>query len=121
MPRAASHPTPLTPRVKVWLETGGRYAFGFGLCEILRAVDRTGSIKGAADEVGKSYRYVWGRVKEAEQALGRPLVATHLGGKGPQRSSLTPGARRLVEHFLAFRRRLIEAAGEAFAADFDAG
>src|SRR6516165_12164286 len=34
-----------TPRIKVWLETDGEYVFGFGVCAILQAVDRTGSIK----------------------------------------------------------------------------
>lgn len=48
--------------MKVWLERDGRYAFGLGMCEILRAVDRTGSIKRAAAELGKSYRHVWGRI-----------------------------------------------------------
>jgi molybdate transport repressor ModE-like protein len=56
--------------VKVWLERDSRYAFGLGVCEILLAVDRTGSIKQAASELGKSYRPVWARVKEAEGALG---------------------------------------------------
>jgi hypothetical protein len=32
-------PQPPTPRVKVWLETGGSYAFGFGIAEILQADD----------------------------------------------------------------------------------
>jgi molybdate transport repressor ModE-like protein len=59
--------------VKVWLERDSRYAFGLGVCEILQAVDRTGSIKQAASELGKSYRHVWAGVKEAEGALGDAL------------------------------------------------
>jgi molybdate transport system regulatory protein len=98
----------LVPRVKVWLETEGRYAFGFGLSEILRAVDRAGSIKQAANDLGKSYRYVWGRIKEAERALGQQLVETRVGGKESQRSFLTPMARHLVDNFLAVRRRMIK-------------
>jgi WD40 repeat protein/mono/diheme cytochrome c family protein len=39
---------PLVPRVKVWVECSGQYAFGFGLSEILQAVEREGSIKQAA-------------------------------------------------------------------------
>jgi molybdate transport system regulatory protein len=90
------------------LETEGRYAFGFGLSEILRAVDRAGSIKHAADDLGKSYRYIWGRIKEAEQALGQRLVETHVGGQGTHRSSLTSAARQLVDAFLAVRSRMME-------------
>src|SRR5919204_7030227 len=96
--RAASkqRPIALQPRVKVWLEARGRYAFGFGICEMLQAVDRRGSIKQAAAELGKSYRYIWGRIKAAEQTIGRQLVETQVGGKDVQRSRLTPAARRLL-------------------------
>jgi hypothetical protein len=44
--------------------------------EILRAVDRTGSIKQAAAEMGKNYRHVWARIKEADAARGGTLVET---------------------------------------------
>ena len=104
----------LRPRIKVWLETDGRYAFGFGLSEIIRAVERHGSIKQAAASLGKSYRYIWGRLKEAEQALGQQLVETHVGGKGLQRSFLTPAARKLVKDFLGVRRRIMKVADLEF-------
>lgn len=109
----------LVPRVKVWLEREGTYAFGFGICEILQAVDRAGSIKQAAADLGKSYRHVWGRVKKAEHALGRPLVETHVGGQGSQRSALTSQARQLVASFVAFRDRMNELLRQEFPRHFD--
>jgi molybdate transport system regulatory protein len=108
----------LVPRIKVWVEVGGQYAVGLGISEILQAVDRTGSIKQAATEVGKSYRHVWERVKDAEGALGMGLVETQIGGKDARRSCLTPDARRLVAAFLAFRRRMMEVLEEEFARCF---
>ena len=107
-------PAVFKPRIKVWLEVEGRYAFGFGISEILEAVDRAGSIKQAARDLGKSYRHVWSRVKEAEDALGRPLVETHVGGTGTRRSFLTAEARRLVAGFLALRRRVTQVAEQEF-------
>jgi len=104
----------LRPRIKVWLETDGRYAFGFGLSEILRAVHQHGSIKQAAASLGKSYRYIWGRLKEAERALGQKLVETHVGGTGLQRSFLTPTARKLVKDFLGVRQRIMKVADQEF-------
>jgi molybdate transport repressor ModE-like protein len=101
-------PPTLRPRVKVWFEAEGGYSFGFGLIAILQAVARTGSIKQAARDLGLSYRHVWGRIKKAEQSLGRALVVTHLGGQGVQRSELTPAATRLIDDFLALRGRMIE-------------
>ena len=112
--RRGGQTAPLVPRVKVWLEVGGRYAVGLGISEILQAVDRTGSIKQAAIEVGKSYRHVWERVKEAEAALGIGLVETRIGGKDTRRSCLTADARRLVAAFLTFRRRMMEVLNEEF-------
>ena len=116
--RAARKPADLVPRVKVWLEAGDRYAFGLGICEILQAVDRAGSIKQAAGDLGKSYRYVWGRIKEAEEALGRRLVTTQVGGRDSQRSGLTAEARQLVGDFLTLRQRMLHALRREFAGTF---
>jgi molybdate transport system regulatory protein len=112
------NPVQLRPRIKVWLETDGRYAFGFGLSEILRAVGQHGSIKQAASSLGKSYRYIWGRLKEAERALGQKLVETRVGGKGRQRSFLTPASKKLVKDFLAVRRRIMKVADQEFRQHF---
>ena len=116
--RRAARALPLAPRVKVWLEADGRYAFGFGVGEILQAVDRAGSLKHAAQALGKSYRYVWGRVKKTERDLGMRLVETQVGGQGVRRSALTAEARELVEAFLALRARMIEVVAEEFGRRF---
>ncbi len=89
---AASRRKPATqqqirPRVKVWLELDDQYVFGFGISEILKAIQETGSIKSAAELLGKSYRHVWARVKKAEQALGEPLVDAHASA---ERESIEP-------------------------------
>jgi molybdate transport system regulatory protein len=108
----------LVPRVKVWLESDGQYAFGLGICEVLQAVERSGSIKQAARDVGKSYRHVWDRIKEAEQAGGSRLVETRVGGTGARRSCLTEEARVLVAGFLAFRTRMSQLAEREFTRHF---
>jgi molybdate transport system regulatory protein len=104
--------------VKVWLEVDGRYVFGFGLSEILKAVDATGSIKAAADRLGKSYRHVWSRIKEAEQALNQSLVETRVGGGGRRRSSLTQLAGRLVADYDALRERMFDVVQQEFSSRF---
>src|SRR5713226_6031491 len=109
---------PLVPRVKVWVECGGQYAFGFGLAEILQAVERAGSFKQAASDLGKSYRYIWGRIKEAEKVLGQQLIESHVGGQGHKRSFLTPAARQLVESFLSLRGRLAHVLEQEFTSRF---
>lgn len=109
----SSNPS-LVPRVKVWLERDSRYAFGLGICKILEAVDRTGSIKQAAAVLGRSYRHVWARVKEAEEALGDALVETHVGGAGAKRSFLTERARGLISAYSDLRNAIFAIAQSEF-------
>jgi molybdate transport system regulatory protein len=111
----------IRPRVKVWLECGDNYVFGHGISEILLAVDDAGSIKGAAGRVGKSYRHIWSRIKEAEAAFGRPLIEAHVGGAGTRRSFLTDEARRLVAEFSALRASATEHVGREFERRFGTG
>ena len=45
------------------------------LLALLAAVHATGSISGAARQLGLSYRHVWGELKRWEAELGQPLVS----------------------------------------------
>jgi molybdate transport system regulatory protein len=105
----------IAPRAKVWLELDGQYVFGFGLSEMLKAVQETGAIKLAAQQLGKSYRHVWSRIKEAERALGAALVESRVGGQGTRRSELTELARRLVADYDALRHRVFDVVQAEFA------
>lgn len=107
------------PRVKVWLETDSDYVFGHGISEILKAIESTGSIKSASRELRKSYRYVWSRVKDAEEALGYLLVETRVGGHGVSRSSLTDTARQLISAYDQLRQRMMYVVDAEFAACFE--
>ena len=110
--------TPVRPRVKVWLELDGRYFFGFGMSQILKAVQAEGSIKAAAERLGKSYRHVWQRIKEAEEAFGQPLVRTRVGGREEGRSLLTALAESLMRDYDGLRRRMMEVAEDEFCSRF---
>jgi len=92
----------------------GQYVFGFGISEILKAVQQSGSIKAAAESLGKSYRHVWARIKKAERALGKPLVHARVGGSGVGRSSLTELANRLVSDYDALRKRMFDVLQQEF-------
>jgi molybdate transport system regulatory protein len=118
--RQDSKASSLVPRIKVWLERDGEYVFGHGLAEILSAVEAVGSLKEAAAKLGKSYRHIWSRVKEAEAALGRKLVETQVGGQGSQRAFLTAEARSLLADFVALRLRMLGIVEEEFARRFAA-
>jgi molybdate transport system regulatory protein len=51
-------------------------ALGPGKADLLDAIDRVGSISGAARELGMSYRRAWLLVETMNHCFRRPLVAT---------------------------------------------
>jgi molybdate transport system regulatory protein len=68
----------------------------------LRAIDDTGSMNAAADDLGRSYARIQRRVVELEKALG-PLVTRTRGGANGGGSTLTTRARRLLDRFERLR------------------
>jgi len=65
---------------------------------LLRAIDRTGSLNTAAEELGRSYAHAQRRVVELEEAFGS-LVERQRGGSGGGGSSLTGTAEDLLAAF----------------------
>lgn len=86
-------------RFKLWLEKGGKMAFGEGLCELLTRVENTGSIAGAAAEMGLAYREAWGRLRDAESVLEQPLLVRRAGGLHGGGARLTPFGRSVVNTY----------------------
>jgi molybdate transport system regulatory protein len=66
--------------------------------ELLRAIDREGSINAAAAALGRSYSRAQRRVVELEGAFG-DLVARQRGGAGGGGSRLTDRARELLSRY----------------------
>jgi len=99
---------------KIWLEKDGRKVFGDGPWDILKRVERTGSLRQAAAEINMSYSQAWKLIRMLERNLGYHLLEKRAGGSGGGYSSLTPAASRLTEAYEIFRRE----AGESLEALF---
>ena len=119
MPSKRNSTTSITPRAKVWVEIDDEYVFGLGSCLILEAVQESVSIKQAAEQVGKSYRHVWSRIKEVEDAIGFPLVDSQVGGGDVRRSQLTARARQLVASYRELREQVFGIVDRRFAGRFE--
>ncbi len=63
-----------TMRMHLWFENEGGVLFGLGRLQLLREVERCGSLKKAAESLGMSYRGAWGKIKATEEAIGRKLI-----------------------------------------------
>jgi molybdate transport system regulatory protein len=73
--------------------------------EMLRAIDRFGSMHRAADELGRSYPHLQRRVVELEDAIGQ-LTRRARGGKGGGGTELTADALDLIRRFERLRVEL---------------
>lgn len=72
------------------------------LFELLAALHEAGSIHGATQRLGQSYRHVWGNLKRWEEALGEPLVQWSQG----RRARLSAFGQRLLWAEARARSRL---------------
>ena len=91
---------------KIWLETReGENVFGDGKWQLLKSIDETGSLKGAMEKLGLSYRKTWDNLKKIEQTLGFPVIESTRGGVEGGASSLTEEGRALVQAFEKFHKK----------------
>ena len=69
-------------RSKVWLEVDGEPLLGDGRYRLLRAVERSGSINGAARELGISYRKARAQLAALEAHAPLFFTSTSLEKQG---------------------------------------
>ena len=91
---------PVRLGIKLWVESDAGALIGPGRLALLEGIRRLGSLNKAAAELRMSYRKAWGRLKDAEERLGSPLVANAGGRKGYE---LTELGNSLVDEYLAWR------------------
>ena len=87
-------------RLRVWLEQEDQTYIGIGSTLLLQQVEKLGSLRKASESLGMSYRRAWGKLKNAEERIGQPLVEK-TKGKG-QRFNLSPYGKEVMEKFLHF-------------------
>lgn len=84
--------------VKFFLMKENDYILGPGRIALLRLVCEQGSLRKAAQEMGMSYRWAWGRIKDAEKALGFPLLR-HGEPTGGNAKTLSREALEIIEWY----------------------
>lgn len=92
---------------KIWLEHNGKI-FGDGPCELLRNVERLGSLRKAAGKMNMSYAQAWELIRKMEENLGFPLLVTKVGGCYGGGSHLSGEGEKLLRQYTAFRKDIDE-------------
>jgi molybdate transport system regulatory protein len=106
-------------RIHLWLETDDGVYFGQGRMQLLEQIHEKGSLSGAAQALGMSYRGAWGKIKTTEQILGFELLEKTGGNKSGFK--LTPVAVMLMERYKRWLKEVedkaVQLAAELFPCD----
>jgi molybdate transport repressor ModE-like protein len=95
------------PKARLYLsDADGEGAFGDGRFRLLKMVAEEGSLRRAADRLGRGYRKAWGDIRSAERALGRKLVVTNRGGPAGGTTELTDFGREFLDGWERYRNEV---------------
>ncbi|MDY0123381.1 TOBE domain-containing protein [Sulfurimonas sp.] len=84
---------------RFWLTKDNESFLGSGRVELLRTIEKTGSINAAAKEMKMSYKAAWERINSMNNLADEPLITRTTGGKGGGGTTLTPYAHKLIETY----------------------
>jgi len=88
---------------KIWLETSDQNGIlGDKKCELLKAIDETGSLNDAMKKLNLTYRKTWDNLRKIERELGFPLIKPTRGGVEGGNTVLTIEGKILIQAFDKF-------------------
>jgi molybdate transport system regulatory protein len=100
--RAAAAKAP-KPQIRILFRKA--IAMGPGKAALLEAIDRTGSISGAARDLEMSYRRAWLLVDTMNQCFKQPLVSTETGGQKGGGAHVTEFGQDVLRRYLAMEAK----------------
>ncbi len=85
---------------KFWLNTkDDAVVLGEDVINLLKDIEKEGSIQAAANKNDVSYRKAWGDIKKAEEILNFCIVEKKRGGKDGGTTSLTTDGKNMLNAF----------------------
>jgi molybdate transport system regulatory protein len=84
-------------------------AMGPGKAELLRAIERTGSISAAARDMEMSYRRAWLLVDTMNQSFRQPLVTTETGGQRGGGATVTEFGQDVLRRYVEMEAKAASA------------
>ena len=84
---------------RIWIEADGDILLGEGRVNLLKAIDKMGSLSKAAKSIGMSYKKAWSLIDAVNKRAEKPVTTSSIGGKGGGGAKLTEYGKSLVETF----------------------
>ena len=91
--------SPIAVRAKLWLEIDGKPFFGEGRLQLLKGIDKYGSINQAAKAAEIPYRRAWCYLHAMEDRLGIRMLDTRVGGYNGGGTQLSGDAKEFLKKF----------------------
>ena len=92
----------------MFLDDKGEKFFGEGPARLLRGIEEKGSLRATALSMGMAYTKALTLIKNAEAALGFPLVIRTTGGKSGGGSILTEEGKEWLNKYESYREACLE-------------
>lgn len=92
-----------------FLDDSNEKFFGEGPARLLHGIEETGSLRAAAMSMDMAYTKALKLIRNAENALGFPLLRRSTGGKDGGGSILTPEGKEWLERYESYREACIQA------------
>ena len=89
----------ITVRAKLWLEIDGKPFFGEGRFQLLKGIDKYGSINQASKAVNIPYRRAWSYLHAMEDRIGIRLIVTQTGGYNGGGTTLSMEAKEFLKRY----------------------
>ncbi len=107
MKNESLRPVTIQPRIRVWV--GDDVALGPGKAELLRLLQKTGSITAAARRMGMSYMRAWTLIQTMNRCFKEPLVLPTRGGKRGGGTELTETGLKALECYQGMAKAGVKA------------
>ena len=90
---------------RIWIEADGEILLGEGRVNLLKAIDKMGSLSQAAKSIGMSYKKAWSLIDAVNKRAEKPVTTSSIGGKGGGGAELTSYGKSLVETFETINKK----------------
>ncbi|MCF7560172.1 LysR family transcriptional regulator [Sabulilitoribacter multivorans] len=84
---------------RIWIESDKHVLLGEGRVQLLKAIDKTGSLSKAAKALNISYKKAWNLLDSVNKSAKKPVTINSIGGKGGGGAELTDYGKSLILAF----------------------
>lgn len=84
---------------RIWIEGKDGVCLGEGRIQILKAIEKEGSLSKAAKLLGISYKKAWHLVDSINKNAEEPILTTNTGGNGGGGTQLTSYGKDMIKAF----------------------